>query len=723
MFRNSPVAFILALLLAPLGIGLVILLFWWLKCLATSWTITSRRTVSRHGLLSKFTTELRHVDIRAIHVEQGFFQRLMGTGTIRLSSSSSDDYEIEMRGVAKPEEVAELLRGLQENRNIPEQPVRSPPAPLGANLVSSPVPASQMQQNSPLMAQRAAASDGGQGLGSGLPAVGGALARIGTQAGPWAFAAARKGWAYLRTAPGKIDPLLKFAAGEGNDVIYRFFQVVAVALLAAAGFGMLVVLWLASWLWCSVPCLAVILGIALLLVGGKTVERSRAAGGGMAVAGLLLVLLGLPSFALSVSSSIRKHRHENEIRQANDQVASLVRIAQGDLENGDLDKAEDDLRQATLVPKAGDTEAVSLLQGNIQMARQEAAVGKANRTVREYIRQAESDFLFDRLEAAEAKLTTALAVQGTTEMAKAKELLAKIPARRQQLANEKVTKLMADATESFKAEDFNKAMQTVNEAIAVNDATNTGEAEQLLDKMGDARPDLLARDAMRAIQQRRYPIAAKRLRAYLVNPRSDRKPVATQVLKLVEILLDADRAQASLKTMSDAQLKVLSEDGKLPDDLATSNKALTEAVKATLVRNIPQERNRRQAEERERLLDKAKQDETEAAQLAEKAKQEDEKAISYEVIKKWGGPPGRFGMDILVSETAARGDVMSLANSLMRRYHDKYLVINIFDSREAWRHKLDENEVYSEKEYFRHFLVQVWEDDREAHRVAEGRDH
>jgi len=32
MFRNAPVGFLLAVLLVPLGIGLVILLIWWLRC-------------------------------------------------------------------------------------------------------------------------------------------------------------------------------------------------------------------------------------------------------------------------------------------------------------------------------------------------------------------------------------------------------------------------------------------------------------------------------------------------------------------------------------------------------------------------------------------------------------------------------------------------------------------------------------------------------------------
>ena len=196
--------------------------------------------------------------------------------------------------------------------------------------------------------------------------VGSGILLVGTQAGPWTFSAARRCWAHLRTAPGNIDPLLKSAAGEGNDVIYRFFQVAMVMLLAAAAFGMLMLLWLASWFWCSVPGLAVLFGIAFLLVGGKTVERSRSAGGGIAGVGLVMLLLGLPLTALHISSSIRKQRQENESRQANEQVASHVRIAQADLDRGDLEKAENELQQVMLIANVTDKQAVSLLQGKVQ---------------------------------------------------------------------------------------------------------------------------------------------------------------------------------------------------------------------------------------------------------------------------------------------------------------------------------------------------------------------
>ena len=583
--------------------------------------MTTRRTIARQGLLSKSTTELRHTDIRAIHVEQGFFQRLMGTGTVRLSSASSDDYEIQMAGVANPEQVAATLRGLQERRDLPERLMSPAPAPVGATFASSPFAASQIQPSVPVTAQPVRAAIAGQPSGEGLRKVGKMVAQVGTQAGPWTVATANRAWTFIRATPKKIDGLLKSTAGEGNDLIYRFFQAAAIGVSALAAFVVLALLWLTSWLWLSVPCLIVLLGLVLLFVGGKSVGRSRAAGGGIAGMGLVMVVLGVPFTGLYLSNHIAKQRQEREARQANEEVASLVRAAQESFDKGEMDKAENELQRVPLVVKATDTKAAGLLQDKIRGARQEAAIRKTNRDVSELVRQAEMDFSSGRLEAAEEKLSKALSLPLATDTAKAKDLLAKVPARRQELANEKVTKLIADAKDTFRASQYDKAMQIINEAISVKDATNTEEAEQILGKMGNAQPELVLRDAQEAIEQGKYSVAAKRLKAYEAHPRSEKKSEATQMLRLVELVLDGGKAQASLKSLSDAQLKSLPESDKLPDDFVTTNAALRDAVKVAFIKYLPEERSRRQAE----LAERNRQEEARLAQEAAIAKAETER--------------------------------------------------------------------------------------------------
>ncbi len=73
MFRNNPVGFILSVvLIAALGLGLLILLLWWLRCRGTQLTVTNKRTQLRTGILSKNTNEVWHSDVRNVQISQGF---------------------------------------------------------------------------------------------------------------------------------------------------------------------------------------------------------------------------------------------------------------------------------------------------------------------------------------------------------------------------------------------------------------------------------------------------------------------------------------------------------------------------------------------------------------------------------------------------------------------------------------------------------------------------
>jgi hypothetical protein len=113
MFRNRPIFFILCVLLIPVGIGLLILLYWLFQCEATSLTVTTKRTVFRQGILSKRTNEVRHKDVRNIQVEQPILQRLFGVGTIAISSSGQSEMEIMAEGIPEPQKIADMIRSHQ----------------------------------------------------------------------------------------------------------------------------------------------------------------------------------------------------------------------------------------------------------------------------------------------------------------------------------------------------------------------------------------------------------------------------------------------------------------------------------------------------------------------------------------------------------------------------------------------------------------------------------
>ena len=109
MFRNRPVEFIVTVILCAVVVGFVIFLVWWLRCKGTQLTITSDRTRLRKGILSKSITEVWHQDVRNVQLNQTFFQRLLGVGSLGISSAGQAGLEISVSGIPDPEQVKDLI--------------------------------------------------------------------------------------------------------------------------------------------------------------------------------------------------------------------------------------------------------------------------------------------------------------------------------------------------------------------------------------------------------------------------------------------------------------------------------------------------------------------------------------------------------------------------------------------------------------------------------------
>ncbi len=102
------------------------------------------------------------------------------------------------------------------------------------------------------------------------------------------------------------------------------------------------------------------------------------------------------------------------------------------------------------------------------------------------------------------------------------------------------------------------------------------------------------------------------------------------------------------------------------------------------------------------------------------------KVTTYEVLRRWSIPAGGIGMEILVSDTTTKNDVLALARKLRNDNLSKgYIFISIFDSREACARRLDES--YPEKKLFKHYLVQITVNPNtgfdKINWMAEGRPH
>ncbi len=110
MFRNNPVWFIICvLLIAAFGVGLVLLLIWWLRVQGTTLVVTDDQTTLRTGLLSKNTSDVFHENVRNIIVRQSFFQRMMGVGYVGVSSAGQAGVEVEVNGIPDPDRVKQII--------------------------------------------------------------------------------------------------------------------------------------------------------------------------------------------------------------------------------------------------------------------------------------------------------------------------------------------------------------------------------------------------------------------------------------------------------------------------------------------------------------------------------------------------------------------------------------------------------------------------------------
>jgi uncharacterized membrane protein YdbT with pleckstrin-like domain len=110
MWKSNPGAVFLCIMLVPvLGLGLLILGIWWLRTWSQELIVTRRGVRKRTGILAKRTTELDHRDVRNVQIDQHPVRRLMGTGTVRVSTAGQGGIELEIHGVEDPEGIRDLL--------------------------------------------------------------------------------------------------------------------------------------------------------------------------------------------------------------------------------------------------------------------------------------------------------------------------------------------------------------------------------------------------------------------------------------------------------------------------------------------------------------------------------------------------------------------------------------------------------------------------------------
>ncbi len=71
--------------------------------------ITNKRIRLTKGLLARSSVEMLHRSVQDIEIDQSLWQRLLGTGTIRIDNASEENDEIELKDVPGPHQIRDVI--------------------------------------------------------------------------------------------------------------------------------------------------------------------------------------------------------------------------------------------------------------------------------------------------------------------------------------------------------------------------------------------------------------------------------------------------------------------------------------------------------------------------------------------------------------------------------------------------------------------------------------
>jgi uncharacterized membrane protein YdbT with pleckstrin-like domain len=91
--------------LIVLAVIVVTVLAGFVKRVATTYTVTSRRLNIKRGILSREVQETRLERVQNVNYQQSIYQRVMQIGDIDFDTAATDDYNFVFVGVADPADV------------------------------------------------------------------------------------------------------------------------------------------------------------------------------------------------------------------------------------------------------------------------------------------------------------------------------------------------------------------------------------------------------------------------------------------------------------------------------------------------------------------------------------------------------------------------------------------------------------------------------------------
>jgi uncharacterized membrane protein YdbT with pleckstrin-like domain len=80
---------VVGLVTLVVGVGLLFLLYAWVRVRSTEIAITNRRVIAKFGFIRRSTVEINLERVEALRVEQGFAGRMLNYGTIYISGAGT----------------------------------------------------------------------------------------------------------------------------------------------------------------------------------------------------------------------------------------------------------------------------------------------------------------------------------------------------------------------------------------------------------------------------------------------------------------------------------------------------------------------------------------------------------------------------------------------------------------------------------------------------------
>jgi uncharacterized membrane protein YdbT with pleckstrin-like domain len=108
-------------------IGLLWLLIRYFRWITTVYAVTNRRVIVQRGILGKDFDEIPVTQVRGVDVHQSFGQRILGYGTVRVSSEGGSRLGNEdWRGIPKPFRFQKLIENATQNVQSGPNPAQMP---------------------------------------------------------------------------------------------------------------------------------------------------------------------------------------------------------------------------------------------------------------------------------------------------------------------------------------------------------------------------------------------------------------------------------------------------------------------------------------------------------------------------------------------------------------------------------------------------------------------